>query len=184
MIPIESKNGYDFYGKILAERTVNVIKNTENSKSKIKKFVSGILDIVFCFLSAEISVPYSTAKSILGLPSNVSVSDGDTVESIIKLTSRVKEVYIKDIMMRYGNNPNAYVRIYSGDSGVARPFMRIGFSANSAAPEKSSWVGKKIDCETDHYKDTDQFIQIYNFGTEAVEKLVTRISSNGKISWK
>lgn len=179
-----SKNGYDFYWKKLSEKTVNIIKTNETTKSKIKNYISGVVDIVFCFVSSTISVPYSVTKSLLNLPSSVTVTDCSEVESVIKLTSTVREIYVQDILMQYGNNPNAYVRIYSGDSGVARPFIRIGFSTSSGIPEKSNWVASGKKCQTDNYNDIDQFVQIYNYGGEATEKLIKKVIKDATISWK
>lgn len=179
-----SKNGFDFYYRTLAEKTVNITSNKETKSGTIKSFVSGGVDIIFCFMSNKISVAYSLARTFLGLPAGVTITDGTEVESILKLSSKVREIYTQDIMKKYGNNTSAFVRIYSGDAGYARPYIRMGFPTSASIPEKSNWIGDGKYCQTDNYSNLEQFAQIYSLGLEAREKLVNKVSTNAKIYWE
>lgn len=91
-----SYHGRDYHTREYGESTYDIAKNTETSTQRLNYFINGALDVFVGLAGSVVSYPYSTIRSIVGMPQNFTVNSGDKMESYI----RVHATFKRDIYTR------------------------------------------------------------------------------------
>ena len=164
------------------------MENYQTSTTKLNNFLSGIIDIAMCFAGATITVPYTLIKTRLGLPSNYIVEEGESGKTNVTVTSRKREIYTQDTERRYGADNTAYVRVYTGEEGTARPYIFWYMNTSASIPLLSTWLSTSVNVETDNYSSSYNTMRtcdsLYNLGMDTSESIIPKITRNSYTYWR
>lgn len=154
-------NGLTYYSKHYGQASYEVLENTEKSSVVLNQFANNVVDFLVDLVGSKvISFTWSRFKELLEIAPNYSVQSGDFIEYKVKVTAGLRGIYVQDVQMFYGNQPSAFVRIYTGEAGTARAYSVYHYATTSGIPEDSGWLGDEEFIATEHYYDKDATLEM------------------------
>ncbi len=107
-------SGVQFYSNIYSSYTKEYKKNAIKTRDKIKNWGSGAIDLVLCFASPQVTVPFTIIKAAMSAPSSYTVTDSAYIEYYFNLTSNCRGIYSK-------NTNGTYRMLTSSEQGTVAP---------------------------------------------------------------
>lgn len=107
-------SGIQFYSNTYSSYTKEYKKNSITARDKIKSWGSGALDLVLCFASAKITVPFTIVRTAMSAPSSYTVTDEAYIEYYFNLNSNCRGIYSK-------NANGTYRMLTSSETGTVAP---------------------------------------------------------------
>ena len=109
-----SYNGVQFYSNIYSSYTKEYKKNSITARDKIKSWGSGAIDLVLCFATPQVTVPFTVIKTAMGAPASYTVKDSAYVDYYFNLISNCRGIYSK-------NTNGSYRMLTSSEKGSVAP---------------------------------------------------------------
>lgn len=135
-------HGFTYYYQNFSTASYTIFRNENWSSQSLTLFVSGVNNLVSLIPNyGWLSYPWTTFSMLSGIPSRYIVKPDDTAETYLRVTAQPRAIYVKDALNLNGYGNDFIVRVYTGENGTARPYMRyITGSTSASVPEYSAWL--------------------------------------------